>query len=673
MQTALTWLPGNARRRNLIVSVLAAVMAIAALAAVTAPSARADAFGEIGSPLLSPGEGPDQLNGLGFYNSFGVDPSDGSFFVAAWGFEGADEAVPLRKFSATGTKIATVQLPYEPPGVTNNFLGAAVASDKTYVLETRVTSPDSENTAAARILAYSTSDLSPQGELEVPDPEGSEAIIDPFGIALDPSTGDILLAGYTGEPLAAGTHIVVQRIDPDGGAGDRFEDSGGTIVEDMGFFGPGFAFGFAVADDGTSYVAVGRPDGIGGKVYSLSPGFDAVTNIAPITLPEVGAINTSSIWFSPAPRFAVAPDGKTVYVDTHRSPTVVYGISTLDGKKKVVYGGGTSSCAIAAANNSEVGLATRGDELYVLDIPSFGLTGGHVLRFGPGGSGCPWPTPRFTVAGGDPEASATTVQKGQEVELTADTSQLHGATATLLEWKIEQGGEEFSEVVPQEPTPSLTLEHKFVKVGTATVSLKVELTGGSFTEVPPVVKTITVDPGHPTAVFDAPGEATTGAPVSFDASRSVDPTGSPEGETTHTMALYKWDFGDGTAETTQPTISHSFTVAGAHAVHLTVKSVDGVEASTTRNITVTSPGGGGGDTGGGDTGGGSQTGTTPSPGPAPAPTPTPTPNPKPKLTPKQRALAKCKKLKGKAKSACIKKAQKKAGHKKAGHKKGKGH
>lgn len=81
----------------------------------------------------------------------------------------------------------------------------------------------------------------------------------------------------------------------------------------------------------------------------------------------------------------------------------------------------------------------------------------------------------------------------------------------------------------------------------------------------------------PSASFTA---STSGLTASTDASASSDPDG--------TITSYAWDFGDG-AKATGRTASHAYTTAGAYTIALTVTDDQGATATTTRQITVSSP------------------------------------------------------------------------------------
>lgn len=71
-----------------------------------------------------------------------------------------------------------------------------------------------------------------------------------------------------------------------------------------------------------------------------------------------------------------------------------------------------------------------------------------------------------------------------------------------------------------------------------------------------------------------------GEPVSFDASLSSDPDGP--------IALYKWNFGDGSAATGVDA-SHAYGSAGVYMVSLTVLDPEGLQNAHVHNISVNAP------------------------------------------------------------------------------------
>ena len=75
---------------------------------------------------------------------------------------------------------------------------------------------------------------------------------------------------------------------------------------------------------------------------------------------------------------------------------------------------------------------------------------------------------------------------------------------------------------------------------------------------------------------------TAGAEIVFDASGSSDPDG--------TIVKYIWDFGDGTMlETSESTVTHSYSAPGTYTVTLTVVDNDGLKSTITAEIAVSKP------------------------------------------------------------------------------------
>lgn len=80
----------------------------------------------------------------------------------------------------------------------------------------------------------------------------------------------------------------------------------------------------------------------------------------------------------------------------------------------------------------------------------------------------------------------------------------------------------------------------------------------------------------PNAVITGPEQATAGVAVTFDGSSST-PSGG--------LSEYRWSFGDGDSAT-GPTVNHVFAQPGSYSVRLTVISVAGQSADTSRTVQV---------------------------------------------------------------------------------------
>lgn len=112
----------------------------------------------------------------------------------------------------------------------------------------------------------------------------------------------------------------------------------------------------------------------------------------------------------------------------------------------------------------------------------------------------------------------------------------------------------------------------------------------------------------PTASFLSPSTGTLGAPVTFDASSSSDPSGDHASATCSSgtgcsgdsyavssgIAGYQWNWGDGgpTTVTSTAAASHTYSSAGTYQVSLTVTDELGFTSTVTQPITIESTGGG---------------------------------------------------------------------------------
>jgi PKD repeat protein len=681
-------------------SLILAIAVVISLLVVTAgQSAKADVFGQIGVAWGAPGSG----NGEFFRPAlFGVDSGDGSVY--------AGDVTPdlshyrIQKLSSTGQFKASVEIPRFSDLPEHNKIvalhGIAVDASlhRLYLVEgCKVSVPAGACKAfgstygAKQIIVYSTApsgaSLVPPGggPATLPLPEGEEALYNPQSLAVDPSTGDLVILAEN----AAG-HAVVQRISSAGVPGARFVDSADSLKPGNG--GELRATSIAVGPDGKTYtVTGGSPAGVKfpGKEFTRAwrlptnlASLEAVPGFAEAAMDEEwenGLLKESSAPYTGGPQIAISPDGSTLYwkenVSLSRDDTPgevlirAYSL-TGSGETEVVYGGGKVSCAI---KTSSAGIATTGDELVVFDYgpeveaPSYGT---QVLTFGPGGGGCPSPTVRLTTF--DPEeeepvpGEEITAQKGAPVAFAASESELFGTVLKKLEWEFGDGVVE-SSTEGEPPVEEVT--HRYLKVGTFKAKLKMTVQGSPVGNPTPAEVTVHVTSPGPTAAFAASTVTPApGAGVTFDASSSLDPTGSctPDAgcSPTHLLQSYHWNFGDGSSETTtKAAVVHAFANSGAaslgRTVTLVVVSSDGVESAPVNHpITVQAaapPGDGGG---GGQPGGGSP---PPSGGGSPAGPGTPTGTgsgngrgspPKHNASP----LAKCKRLKGKKKAKCIKKA-----------------
>jgi hypothetical protein len=660
--------------------------ALCGIASALAPTAGADAFGEIqkiGEPLAT---GATETEWLAHPKSFsepgplGVDPETGNVYVVD--NSPSKQNARLQEFSQSGQRLASAILPRaEVSSKRITYTGVAVdptfpGGGRLYLVESGGKDSVAGEPGALKLLVYSMEPVpGASGEpgtlqpvsglsagLALPSLSGPNAILEPAQISVEPSSHCLLIVGWN-----ALENTVIARFEVTPSAANELARYVGSTEESP--------MGVAVSKQtGKIYLALGSINEFT-KIYEVAPALTGVTELAALTSPGTGGagFGTKNATSGAGPHFGISPDGGSLYytesIAEGATNFLIRGIS-LTGKTTALYGNGGSTCFI---HNSSAALAVGPDgQVWAVDpaVKTAGVTtGGDLLEFGPGGSGCPLPNPRFSVNGGNPEESSLSVQVGQHLTLQADTTQLHGGTATMLEWDLDGSGQYATQ---EDPASATSEEVCFEEADPATtLGLRMKVSGGTIEEPAPVTKSVTVTSQPPAALLEGPTEVNAGEAAAFDGSRSFhidcSPTGTgSEGQT------YEWSFGDGSSGSSSATPSHTFGSAGTYAVKLKVTDKEGLVGEAEQPVTVKSVSGGGdtGGTGGGDTGGGNSGGnggtggggtggsgsSTPAPTLAPSPKPTPA---KPKQTPEQIALAKCAKKHGKAKTACLKAAKKK--------------
>jgi hypothetical protein len=626
--------------------IAAFLLAIACvIGAVWAPAAGADPFGQLSS-FGEPGTGPTQFK---FGMQVAVDPSE-SNAVYTTDYEANFENPRLRKFSETGNLEGSAELPVgisgEDPvgGLAIDHQGGGAG--KLYVLrygEDQTTG----KFVADKIEVFSTEPQSgvlvapTSGPSTVPVPTGSDSVVVPIGLSYDATAGELEIAGEN----SAG-NLIVERLDPtDGTVGASFEAT--TIGQPK-------LYGLAVAADGTTFVAAA------GIIYRLPADLSSIAAIPGVEGIGHGTGLFPEEFFSYGAQIAVSPDGGTLFflgggsadaTATTAGNYLVRAYSLAQHRFTLAYGNGTTSCRVTAEGAA---LALGSDEnLFVLDhgnLQGTGQTyGAKVVRFGPGGTGCPKPDVPSTMKSGM-TVEPTTIAKGDTVTLETplgNNGALGGFSQNEAIWSIE--GPETLTVGGSVVGESLAATHRFLKGGDYTIRFepKTNAAAGNPTDT---VRQLHVDSIAPRAFFNSsPASPVAGQPTTFDAGASSDPvSGALVG------ATYKWDFGDGTnLSTVEPTVSHTFAAVGPATVTLVVENegLDSTPFSEAFTVLAATSGGGGG-----------TVGVTPTPTPTPVGTPTrvpPTRPTRPKPSPLQAALAKCAKKKGKAKAECVRAAKKK--------------
>jgi len=175
------------------------------------------------------------------------------------------------------------------------------------------------------------------------------------------------------------------------------------------------------------------------------------------------------------------------------------------------------------------------------------------------------PTANFTFSPEDPAAFTNVIFDGSTSVAGI------GAAIANYQWDFGDGSSSSGSAV--------SVTHKYSAVGTYRVTLTVTDTNGlQSTSAPQLV---TVGPGVlPTASFlFSPTAPTAGSPVFFNASASVAGTG-------HRIVSYRWNWGDGTPNSSGVTRSHTFAAIGTYVVVLTVTDEAGQTATTSVEVAV---------------------------------------------------------------------------------------
>jgi 6-phosphogluconolactonase (cycloisomerase 2 family) len=231
---------------------------------------------------------------------------------------------------------------------------------------------------------------------------------------------------------------------------------------------------------------------------------------------------------------SLAPDGKYLYVANHESKEITAFSIAADGTLAPVPGSPFPS----VWDQLGVAVAPNGRYLYTASsgagtpVSAFSITAEGALT--------PVPGSPFRPRGDDPDG----------VAVTPDSGYVYVTNTGVFEWE------------PGEPTNS-------------TVTALSVAAGGGLSAIPGSPFATGYSPGEPvvspdegpTAAF-TPAAAPAGDPTTFDATESSAPDYPPAG--------YRWEFGDGEAETTaSATTAHTYATPGTYTATLTVTDTAG--------------------------------------------------------------------------------------------------
>jgi PKD repeat protein len=607
---------------------LALVLGVSVLS-VAAACASAESYGEL-AHFGSAGTGTGQFkftgpgtNGTKGTRAFGVDTSEDAVYV---GDEPKAKEYRIQKLTAAGAFVAATPI-LKPPnrdGIEGIAFDPVLKRLYVLALEKHTTASGTEAVAGS-LYAFSTEAegavLPPvsgtvEGVLTGPTTFKSqsevpgEALIAPKGIAVDPTSHDVIVTGEIDEGEEE-RPFVLQRVDASTGAlGERYVDRGIGLRRESEFNSPVVSAGGAVYVErlgemgGESLAQIARVPSDFSSTQAPTPFISFIrkglleseTNPAVVfangaggeSLEGGGGLSLSAEASGEATIYANAGVFESTGSTSSSSYPGVLAFKDLGDSEGFELGwtGGqsrqtTESCAIGISGPvAQMVAGGAAGTVFVLDSKL-----SRIVELGPGGSGCPTAEAGELTAssGGAPVSGA--IPAGTEVTLATSVSR---ANALSVEWSFGEG-EAKPQTVSTDEYQHTQIKHTFEAGGELTVT---ETIHTDDLATPTIVRTtkISVNASHipPTAVISGPIAIPTGQPGAFDGSASWDPNGLPGSSS---ITSYHWDFGDGaTAISTTPEIEHVYAQTGVYAAKLTVVDGFGLESKPSEiDVTVNVP------------------------------------------------------------------------------------
>jgi hypothetical protein len=504
-------------RKNVLRRLLSVFAAAVLMAAATGAVAQADNYGEIGHPFGERGTGPGQFTSVpGYVNAFGVDPTDNnSVYVAD---NPKKNEYRIQKFSpnAKGEYEFVASASIKPlipakAAAQDSIEGVAVdpSLKRIYVLANEERPEEEEEEAgeeephrvdgnvhaASTLYAFSTvangetlepangttggvlagpSVLKPQSETP------GEALLEPSGITVDPTTHEVIILGEEdpgevgGEPQPL---IALQRVTEKGKLGVRYVDTK-NFFEGEGSNVPLVASP-VVTSSGKVYVEAQETND---QIDEIPANF--TEKVSPTVLTELDGEKDALTSFPGQPPsskgagLSIGPEG-TIYAYAGIQLQTVSGEHSkypgalafnANGVEEGWTGGqseatGNGKCTISFFGTPAVA-AGKEHTLFVYDSnPS----DPRVLEFGPDGTGCPQASataPSATVNGVSVSES-TPIPIGDKVTLSSTLTQ---GNAKSVEWEFGDGTKE---TVSAEEYEQTEVTHQFTASGDLTVTEKI--------------------------------------------------------------------------------------------------------------------------------------------------------------------------------------------------------
>ncbi len=596
------------RSRRSLLGALAGCLTIVCLATVPAWAA-AETYGELAPRISKLGKGtfkPGETTTV-----FGIDPlasAPGAMYVAEERGE-EDGKFRLQQLGEKGEALGEAKFSARCPEGAGKACGEAEVEDviegpaldtvggerRVYILGTLErasgASVDAGKVAAGTLYAFSTKVEEVGKEKVLPPIPGAtegvladfetlkaesagqgEALLEPTGIAVDPVTHDVIVAGWVDEGEGTGKehgpHLALQQITDTGQIGARYVDPERESF-DTAFNSP------VVTPTGQILMESEHS-----QIVQIPPSFSS--NEAPTV---VFSLDLGDLEFGEdsehGGRLALEPEGDSkgrIYAgaevllkgaNSDNDALLTLSYEVLDEKVQVKEVGWIGGASTAGAGKCALGFAGEFEPLVAAGRSGehrvFALEQGRevyepaVVAFGPGGStsGCPQAKasePVITLEG----HAQSAVDTGTKVEISAP---LENGNSLEAEWEF--GDETAPVTVNALGEEEAIVEHAYAEVGE--LELKAKITTDDLAD--PVVTTsrkVKVNASAPAAKFTS-NEVTEGEATSFNAETSTDPNGE--------ALEYSWEFGDGQkgGPSSSPKIEHKYAKAGTYDVTLTVK------------------------------------------------------------------------------------------------------
>jgi len=465
--------------------------------AAIAGSADASSYGELGH-FGTAGSGAGQFDATEEASAFGVDPTDNSVYVADLPDE--NEEFRIQKFTANekGEYRAVASIEFKPtdkegPEDPDTVEGIAVdpALKRLYILASEVRpsglkwNPESE--AASALYAFSTE---PSGAKLVPAPgttkkgvlvetstlkplsaTASVPLLEPSGIAVDPTNHDVILLGET-DTTTSPRRVALQRVSDEGALLERYVDKT-NYFEGEGATSP------VVSATGSVYVDAYD------EVVEIPSNFAESTAPKPFVRFNGALYALTEFPGEPPAEFggalAISPEG-TIYTRAGIQeqsagkpagpdfPGVIAFSSTgaeegWTGGQSKASDGENGPCQIDFETTPLIA-AGKGHDIFVYDNNS---KEPEVIEFGTGGSGCPTATATAPVA----SVNGATISEAEAIpmaEAVTLSSEITHADALSVEWEFGDGTKATTSTVQYQTTE---VTHQFTATGSLEITERI--------------------------------------------------------------------------------------------------------------------------------------------------------------------------------------------------------